>query len=169
MLLPWGPRPTSPRRRLRCRQGRALWAAASWANRHTREPVHRWVCLSTPEFGTRARVSVGGSGCRAATTPPRAAAERLARIDRFKGSVCAAVCGATRRSATSSTTAKQYSARRTAAEAAALPFILTASFRLRTRRGQSARRGQAPSTTRSCPQRQSCKCRPQDKPISCPA
>src|SRR5206468_11391834 len=45
-----------------------------------------------------------GSGCRAATTPPRAAAERLARAARFAGSLCAAARGATRRSATSSTT-----------------------------------------------------------------
>ncbi len=45
-----------------------------------------------------------GSGCRAATTPPRAAAERLARATRFAGSLCAAARGATRRSATSSTT-----------------------------------------------------------------
>ncbi len=42
--------------------------------------------------------------CRAATTPPRAAAERLARTARFSGSPCAAGRGATRRSATSSTT-----------------------------------------------------------------
>ena len=45
-----------------------------------------------------------GSGCRAATTPPRAAAERLARTARFAESLCAAGRGATRRSATSSTT-----------------------------------------------------------------
>src|SRR5205814_4363339 len=31
-----------------------------------------------------------GSGCRAATTLPRAAAERLARTARFAGSLCAA-------------------------------------------------------------------------------
>ena len=34
-----------------------------------------------------------GSGCRAATTPPRAAAERLARAARFAGSLCAAARG----------------------------------------------------------------------------
>src|SRR5204863_4210392 len=45
-----------------------------------------------------------GSGCRAATTPPRTAAERPARTARFAGSLCAAGRGATRRSATSSTT-----------------------------------------------------------------
>jgi hypothetical protein len=49
-----------------------------------------------------------GSGCRAATTPPRAAAERLARDARFAGSLCAAGRGATRRSATSSTTLHRY-------------------------------------------------------------
>ena len=82
-----------------------------------------------------------GSGCRAATTPPRlrdaeaagprsdsstrmsdgrlvesvasaaqarAAAERLARSARFAGSLCAAGRGATRRSATSSTTLNRY-------------------------------------------------------------
>jgi outer membrane protein len=49
-----------------------------------------------------------GSGCRAATTPPRAAAEQLARTPRFAGSLCAAVRGATRRSATSSTTLNGY-------------------------------------------------------------
>src|SRR6266487_2568313 len=43
-----------------------------------------------------------GSGCRAATTPPRAAAERLAPT------ACAAGRGATRRSATSSTTPNRY-------------------------------------------------------------
>ncbi|SRR6266496_1943281 len=45
-----------------------------------------------------------GSGCRAATTPPRAAAERLGRTHRFAVGHCAAARGATRRSATSSTT-----------------------------------------------------------------
>src|SRR5207247_10379937 len=49
-----------------------------------------------------------GSGCRAATTPPGAAAERLARTSRFAGSLCAAGRGATRRSATSSTTLNRY-------------------------------------------------------------
>jgi hypothetical protein len=82
-----------------------------------------------------------GSGCRAATTPPRlrdaeaasmrsdsstgmsdvrllepvasaaqarAAAERLARTAPFAGSLCAAGRGATRRSATSSTTLNRY-------------------------------------------------------------
>src|SRR5206468_3379482 len=49
-----------------------------------------------------------GSGCRAATTPPRAAAERLARAARFAGSLCAAARGATRRSATSSTPLNRY-------------------------------------------------------------
>src|SRR6185503_7386513 len=49
-----------------------------------------------------------GSGCRAATTPPRAAVERLARAARFAGSLCAAGRGATRRSATSSTTLNRY-------------------------------------------------------------
>jgi hypothetical protein len=49
-----------------------------------------------------------GSGCRAATTPPRAAAERLARTARLPGSHCAAGRGATRRSATSSTTLNRY-------------------------------------------------------------
>src|SRR5213592_1357372 len=43
-----------------------------------------------------------GSGCRAATTPPRAASERLAPT------ACAAGRGATRRSATSSTTPNRY-------------------------------------------------------------
>jgi len=50
-----------------------------------------------------------GSGCCAATTPPRAAAERLARTAPFAGSLCAAGRGATRRSATSSTTVSRYS------------------------------------------------------------
>ena len=45
-----------------------------------------------------------GSGCRAATTPPRAAAEPPARTAPFAGSLCAAGRGATRRSATSSIT-----------------------------------------------------------------
>src|SRR6266581_5629957 len=54
----------------------------------------------------------GGSGCRAATTPPRAAAERLARTAPFGGSLCAAGRGATRRSATSSTTVNRYSSLR---------------------------------------------------------
>src|ERR1051325_1283168 len=49
-----------------------------------------------------------GGGCRAATTPPRAAAERLARTARSAGSLCAAARGATRRSATSSTTLNRY-------------------------------------------------------------
>src|SRR5262245_21517443 len=39
-----------------------------------------------------------GRGCRAATTPPSAAAERLAQAARFAGSLCAARRGATRRS-----------------------------------------------------------------------
>ena len=51
-----------------------------------------------------------GSGCRAATTPPRAAAERLARAAQLVGSLCAAGRGATRRSATSSTTLNRYGA-----------------------------------------------------------
>ena len=49
-----------------------------------------------------------GSGCRAATTPPRAAAELLARTAGFAGSLWAAGRGATRRSATSSTTLNRY-------------------------------------------------------------
>ena len=53
-----------------------------------------------------------GSGCRAATTPPRAAAERLALTAPFAGSLCAAGRGATRRSATSSTTVNRYRRRR---------------------------------------------------------
>jgi hypothetical protein len=50
-----------------------------------------------------------GSGCRAATTPPRAAAERLGRNAWFAGNLCAAARGATRRSATSSTALNRYS------------------------------------------------------------
>jgi hypothetical protein len=49
-----------------------------------------------------------GSGCRAATTPPRAAAERFARTAQFARSLCAAGRGATRRSATSSTSLNRY-------------------------------------------------------------
>src|SRR5262245_56634268 len=44
---------------------------------------------------------VSGSGCRAATTLPRAAAERLARTPPFAGSLCGAARGATRRSPSS--------------------------------------------------------------------
>src|SRR6059058_3908236 len=55
---------------------------------------------------------LSGSGCRAATTPPRAAAERLARTAPFGGSLCAAGRGATRRSATSSATVNRYSSLR---------------------------------------------------------
>ncbi len=44
------------------------------------------------------------SGCRAETTPPRSAAEQLARTAQFAESSCATGRGATRRSATSSTT-----------------------------------------------------------------
>src|SRR6266542_2162035 len=54
------------------------------------------------------RYLFSGSGCRAATTPPRAAAERLARTAPFAGSLCAAGRGATRRSATSSTRVNKY-------------------------------------------------------------
>src|SRR6266540_4358152 len=54
------------------------------------------------------RYLFSGSGCRAATTPPRAAAERLARSARFAGSLRAAGRGATRRSATSSTSLNTY-------------------------------------------------------------
>src|SRR5262245_43577531 len=50
-----------------------------------------------------------GSGCRAATTPPRAAAEPLARSAPFPGRLYAAERGAIRRSATSSTTLNGYS------------------------------------------------------------
>src|SRR5688572_4249820 len=49
-----------------------------------------------------------GSSCRAATTPPRAAAERFTRTAQFAGNPCAAGRGATRRSATSSTTLNRY-------------------------------------------------------------
>jgi len=49
-----------------------------------------------------------GSGCRAATAPPQAAAEQLTRAARFAGSLCAAGRGATRRSATSSTALNSY-------------------------------------------------------------
>src|SRR5262249_30127025 len=49
-----------------------------------------------------------GSGCRAATTPPRAAAERFARTAQYAASLCAAERGATRRSATSSTSLNTY-------------------------------------------------------------
>ena len=56
--------------------------------------------------------SMLGSGCSAATTPPRAAAEKLARIARFAAGVCAARRGATRRSATSATTLNRYLHRR---------------------------------------------------------
>src|SRR6266496_3353686 len=48
--------------------------------------------------------------CRAATTPPRAAAERLGGTARFAGNLCAAARGATRRSATSSTRLDRYTA-----------------------------------------------------------
>src|SRR5262249_3313467 len=49
-----------------------------------------------------------GSGCPAATTPPRAAAERFARTAQSAASLCAAERGATGRSATSSTSLKTY-------------------------------------------------------------
>src|SRR6266496_1256385 len=49
-----------------------------------------------------------GSGCRAATTPPRAAAERLAHAAWFAESLCAAARGATPRRATSFTTLTRY-------------------------------------------------------------
>ena len=74
-----------------------------------RSPI-RWVAMpqeGSPKCPNSRAGSVylfSGSGCRAATTPPRAAAERLARTDRFAGSLCAAGRGAARRSATSSTT-----------------------------------------------------------------
>ena len=58
------------------------------------------------------RYLFSGSGCRAATTPPRAAAERLApTATSFAVSLCAAGRGATRRSATSSTTLNRYAER----------------------------------------------------------
>src|SRR5262249_27260649 len=50
-----------------------------------------------------------GSGCRAATTPPRAAAERIARTGQLAVSPCTAGRGATCRSATSSTSPNRYS------------------------------------------------------------
>src|SRR5262249_47266605 len=51
---------------------------------------------------------LSGSGCRAATTPPRSAAEPHARITLPAESSCAAARGATRRSATSSATLAKY-------------------------------------------------------------
>src|SRR6185295_17198255 len=66
-------------------------------------------CAAAPGADIAARWYLfSGSGCRAATTPPRAAAERLARTARFAGSLCAAGRGATRRSAPSSTSLNRY-------------------------------------------------------------
>jgi hypothetical protein len=56
-----------------------------------------------------------GRGCRAATTPPRAAAERLGRASRFARRLCAAARGATHRNATSSATLKRSAFRRSGA------------------------------------------------------
>ena len=74
-----------------------------------RPSAGRKAALSAP-FAGSSRCSfdggsfgLSGSGCRAATTPPRAAAERLARSALFARCLCAAGSGATRRSATSST------------------------------------------------------------------
>ena len=71
--------------------------------RLSRQPIGRDAALRRPCLRAEGGL-FSGSGCRAATTPPRAAAERLARAARFAGSLCAAARGATRRSATSSTT-----------------------------------------------------------------
>src|SRR5438128_6949688 len=71
-----------------------------------------WVEQATSLFwSATCRYLFSGSGCRAATTPPRAAAERLAQTARFARSLRAAGRGATRRSATSSTTLNRYTCR----------------------------------------------------------
>ena len=71
--------------------------------------LRMWVEQATSLFwSATCRYLFSGSGCRAATTPPRAAAERLAQTARFARSLCAAGRGATRRSATSSTTLNRY-------------------------------------------------------------
>src|SRR6059036_3535982 len=64
--------------------------------------------IATLATATPTLYRLSGSGCRAATTPPRAAAERLAQIAQFTGILGAAGHGATRRSATSSTTPNRY-------------------------------------------------------------
>src|SRR5262245_19269507 len=66
-----------------------------------------------------------GSGCRAATTPPRAAAEHLARTAHVARSFSAAEHGATRRSATSSTRLNSY-----ATSAAAALFLASPAHSL---------------------------------------
>src|SRR6185503_2326413 len=78
--------------------------AVHWDHEPVRIPLNRPPGTFSPTGG----YLFSGSGCRAATTPPRAAAERLARTTRFAGSLCAAGRGATRRSATSSTTLNRY-------------------------------------------------------------
>ena len=88
------------------------------------------------EFFFCASYLLSGSGCRAATTPPRAAAERLARPAPFAESLCAAGRGATRRSATSSTTLNRYALHaQTAAQAGRfhvenLRLVLSRGYRL---------------------------------------
>src|ERR1044071_7138221 len=82
------------------------WGQALPVSANTRN----WQKTQTETRVREAWYLFSGSGCRAATTPPRAAAERLRHTARIAGSLRAAARGATRRSATSSTTLSRYHA-----------------------------------------------------------